>query len=67
MNSVSDCVLTIIEDLSRDAQDSVPILLSLFDATQALNQKLLSARSPDLSPIEPVWDDVKAAASTREC
>ncbi|GFX55797.1 transposable element Tc1 transposase [Trichonephila clavipes] len=36
----SNCVLTLIEDLSGDAQGSVPILLSLLHATHSLNQKL---------------------------
>ncbi|GFX15570.1 hypothetical protein TNCV_3304991 [Trichonephila clavipes] len=38
----SNCALTIIEEVSGDAQDSVPILLSLLHAIQALNQELWS-------------------------
>ncbi|PRD28351.1 UNVERIFIED_CONTAM: hypothetical protein NCL1_32637 [Trichonephila clavipes] len=41
-NPDSNCVLTIIEDVSGDAHGSVPNLLSLLHATQALNKELLS-------------------------
>ncbi|GFV95184.1 hypothetical protein TNCV_1293021 [Trichonephila clavipes] len=41
-NRTSNCVRTIIEDVSGDAQCSVPILLSLLHATEALNQELRS-------------------------
>ncbi|GFT84222.1 transposable element Tc1 transposase [Trichonephila clavipes] len=42
MNPTSNCILTFIEDLSGDAQGSVPNLFSLLHATQALNQELWS-------------------------
>ncbi|GFW00159.1 transposable element Tcb1 transposase [Trichonephila clavipes] len=61
-NPASNCTLTTIEDVSGDGQGSVPILLSLSHATQALNKELcyelsygLSNRSPDPSPIKHVW------------
>ncbi|GFX82338.1 hypothetical protein TNCV_2870191 [Trichonephila clavipes] len=41
-NPPYNCVLVIIEDVSGDAQCSVPILLSLLQATQALNKELWS-------------------------
>ncbi|GFV17433.1 transposable element Tc1 transposase [Trichonephila clavipes] len=41
-NPASNCLLTIIEDVSGDDQGSVLILLSLLHATQALNEKSLS-------------------------
>ncbi|GFY25116.1 hypothetical protein TNCV_2693071 [Trichonephila clavipes] len=44
-NLASNCVLKLIEDECGDAQDSVPILLSLLQATQALNQQLWSGVS----------------------
>ncbi|GFU99064.1 hypothetical protein TNCV_632021 [Trichonephila clavipes] len=37
----SNCVLTIIEDVSGDAQASMLILLSLLHAPQALNQGVM--------------------------
>ncbi|GFY05559.1 transposable element Tcb1 transposase [Trichonephila clavipes] len=40
MNLAPKCALTITQDVSGDAQGSVPILLSLLHATQALNQEL---------------------------
>ncbi|GFT56481.1 transposable element Tcb1 transposase [Trichonephila clavipes] len=61
-NPASNCVLTIIEDVSGDVQDSVPNLLLLLNAPQALNKELLSRLikhilvQPDPSPIEHVWD-----------
>ncbi|GFW84280.1 hypothetical protein TNCV_1131491 [Trichonephila clavipes] len=45
MNPASNCVLTIMEDVSGDDEGSVPILLSLLHATQALNQELWSGMS----------------------
>ncbi|GFX74781.1 hypothetical protein TNCV_636081 [Trichonephila clavipes] len=39
--SSSNCVLTIIEDVSGYAQRSVLILLSLLNATQSLNQEMV--------------------------
>lgn len=41
-NTVSNFVLTIIEDVSRNAQANVLILLLLFHATQAVNKELCS-------------------------
>ncbi|GFS58854.1 hypothetical protein TNCV_4271421 [Trichonephila clavipes] len=41
-NTASNCVLTIIKDVSGDGQCSEPILLSILHATQALNKALLS-------------------------
>ncbi|GFS87936.1 hypothetical protein TNCV_3426861 [Trichonephila clavipes] len=41
-NPASNFVLTIIDDVSGDAQGSVPILLSLLHAPQVFNQELMS-------------------------
>ncbi|GFW32963.1 transposable element Tcb1 transposase [Trichonephila clavipes] len=41
-NPASNCVLTIIEDVSGDSWGSLPILISLVHATQALDQELRS-------------------------
>ncbi|GFV41194.1 hypothetical protein TNCV_2979481 [Trichonephila clavipes] len=55
------CVLTIIEDVSGDAQSSVPILLSLLNAPQVLNQMLWSG-----APFQAglLWSSLKATCST---
>ena len=42
MNPASNCVLMIIEDLSREVQGSVLILFSLLQATQNLSLELRS-------------------------
>ncbi|GFT00806.1 hypothetical protein TNCV_3114691 [Trichonephila clavipes] len=59
----SNCVLTIIEDVSGEAQGSVPILLSLLHATQALKQKLLSG-APLLLTVGPLWSSLEHTYST---
>ncbi|GFT03436.1 hypothetical protein TNCV_2985971 [Trichonephila clavipes] len=50
--------LSIIEDVSGDAQGSVPILFSLFQATQALNQGLWSGL-PFLLIAGPLWSSLE--------
>ncbi|GFS60811.1 uncharacterized protein TNCV_2001951 [Trichonephila clavipes] len=57
-NPASSCVLTIIEDVSGDAQGRVPILLSLLHATQALNQILWSG-VPFLLTAGPLWSSLE--------
>ncbi|GFS74805.1 hypothetical protein TNCV_1395101 [Trichonephila clavipes] len=42
-NPVSNCVLTIVENVSEDSQGSVLVLLSILQATQAFSQELWSA------------------------
>ncbi|GFX93713.1 transposable element Tcb1 transposase [Trichonephila clavipes] len=41
-NPASNCILTIIEDVSADGQGSFPRLLSLLHVTQTFNKELLS-------------------------
>ncbi|GFW09466.1 hypothetical protein TNCV_3995731 [Trichonephila clavipes] len=62
-NPASNCVLTIIEDVSGDIQENVPILLSLLYATQALNQKLCTGVS-FLLTAGLVWSSSEATWST---
>ncbi|GFV64568.1 uncharacterized protein TNCV_4965491 [Trichonephila clavipes] len=57
-NLASNCVLTIIEDVYGDDQGSMPILLSLLRATQALNQKLWSG-VPFLFTVGLLWSSLK--------
>ncbi|GFX46621.1 uncharacterized protein TNCV_4550601 [Trichonephila clavipes] len=61
-NPASNCVLTIIENMSGDVQNSVPILLSQLHATQALNQKLWSGE-PFLLTAGSVWSSLEATCS----
>ncbi|GFW11461.1 uncharacterized protein TNCV_3809801 [Trichonephila clavipes] len=63
MNLASNCVLTIIEDVSGEAQGSVPILLSLLHAPQALNQQL-SSGAPFLLTTGPLWSSLEHTYST---
>ncbi|GFV62118.1 hypothetical protein TNCV_4109211 [Trichonephila clavipes] len=58
-NSVSNCELMIIEDVSGDAQGSVPVLLSLLHATQVLDQELWSG-VPFLLTAGPLWSSLEA-------
>ncbi|GFX39256.1 uncharacterized protein TNCV_3859801 [Trichonephila clavipes] len=58
-NSASNCVLTIIEEVSWDAQGSMSILLSLLHATQVLNQKLWSG-APFLLTAGPIRSPLMA-------
>ncbi|GFW08572.1 hypothetical protein TNCV_2775941 [Trichonephila clavipes] len=59
-NSASICVLTIIEDVSGEAQGSVPILLSLF---HALDQELLSGVPFPLTA-GPLWSSLEHTYAT---
>ncbi|GFV72767.1 hypothetical protein TNCV_5038461 [Trichonephila clavipes] len=58
MNPVSNCVLTIIEDVSGDVQDSVLILFSLLHVTQALNQELW-CEVPFVLTARPLWSSLE--------
>ncbi|GFW28628.1 DUF4817 domain-containing protein [Trichonephila clavipes] len=58
-NPASNCVLTIIEDVSGDAQDSAPSLLSLLHALQTLNQELWCGVSFLLTS-GPSWSSLEA-------
>ncbi|GFV24805.1 hypothetical protein TNCV_882731 [Trichonephila clavipes] len=64
MNLVSNCVLIIIESVSGDTQGSVPILLSLSYATQALNQELWSG-VPILLTAGPLWSSLGTLTDER--
>ncbi|GFV71071.1 transposable element Tc1 transposase [Trichonephila clavipes] len=63
MCSTLNCVLTIIEDVSGDAQDIVLILLSLLHATHALNQEL-SSGALFLITAGPLWSSLETTYST---
>ncbi|GFU22736.1 transposable element Tc3 transposase [Trichonephila clavipes] len=58
-NPASNCVLTIIEDVSGDAQNSAPSLLSLLYALQALNQELWCGVTFLLTS-GPLWSSLEA-------
>ncbi|GFV65914.1 uncharacterized protein TNCV_1365291 [Trichonephila clavipes] len=64
-NLASNCVLTIIEDVSGDAQGSVPILISLLHTKQALNWELWSG-VPFLLTTEPLWSLLEAHLQPNE-
>ncbi|GFX98679.1 hypothetical protein TNCV_1502571 [Trichonephila clavipes] len=55
--------MTIIEDVSREAQGIVPILLSLLHAILALNQELLSG-TPFLLTAGSLWSLLEHTYST---
>ncbi|GFV96876.1 hypothetical protein TNCV_4350891 [Trichonephila clavipes] len=58
-NPASNCNLTIIEDVSGDAQGSEPILLPLLHVTQTLNQELWP-KVPFLLTARPLWSSLEA-------
>ncbi|GFX62552.1 uncharacterized protein TNCV_4867151 [Trichonephila clavipes] len=61
-NPTSSCLLTIIEDVSRDTHGSVLILISLLHATRALNQELWS-RVSFLLTTGLLWSSLEATCS----
>ncbi|GFU50293.1 HTH_Tnp_Tc3_2 domain-containing protein [Trichonephila clavipes] len=64
-NSNSNCVLTLIEDVSEDSEGSVPIQLSLLHASQALNQELWSG-VPFLLTAGHLWSSLEARLQHNE-
>ncbi|GFX92449.1 HTH_Tnp_Tc3_2 domain-containing protein [Trichonephila clavipes] len=73
-NPASICALMIIKDVSGDGKGSVPIMLSLLHATEALNNELCLSNTSLASQIARslfnracLGYDAKATASTREC
>ncbi|GFS71143.1 transposable element Tcb1 transposase [Trichonephila clavipes] len=58
-NLAFNCVLTTIEDVSGDAQGSMPILFSLLHVTQPLNQEFWS-EMPFILTAGPFWSLLEA-------
>ncbi|GFV40003.1 hypothetical protein TNCV_4412341 [Trichonephila clavipes] len=66
MTLASNCVLTIIESVSGDTQGNVPLLLSLFHTTQALNQELWPG-VPFLLTARPLWVIIRGTLTAQRC